>query len=251
MSDQNQQTNKPKTVIVTGASSGIGYGVAEAFLKRGDNVVLNSRNEAKLKAAAKRLGESGRTLLVPGDITLPVIGRRIVEVAIEEFGRVDVLFNNAGVFAAKPFADYSEDELDDYLSYLKGTYLISQAAAGQMKKQGAGSIINITTVLVERGVTAIPSSAPIAAKGGIQALTTNLAIELAADNIRVNAVAPGIIKTPIHGRTQEQFEELNGMQPLGRVGEVNDIVDAVLYLAEATFVTGVILPVDGGVSAGG
>ncbi len=251
MRNSNKQSNITNTVIVTGASSGIGYGVAEGFLNRGDNVVLNSRSESNLEAAADKLGERDRIALVPGDIGDPAIGRRIVEIAIEKFGRVDVLFNNAGTFAAKPISDYDEDELDHYLSYLKGTYVITQAAVQQMKKQGGGSIINITTVLTHRGVTAIPSSAPIAAKGGIQALTTNLAIELAPNNIRVNAVAPGIIKTPIHGRTEEQFEELNGMQPLGRVGEVKDIVGAALYLAEANFVTGVTIPVDGGVSAGG
>ena len=120
-----------------------------------------------------------------------------------------------------------------------------------MREQGGGAIINITTVLAIRGVSAIPSSAPVAAKGGINALTQNLAIELAPHNIRVNSVAPGIIKTPLHGKSDDQWAELSGMQPLGRVGEVKDIVDAVIYLADARFVTGVVLPVDGGVAAGG
>ena len=152
----------------------------------------------------------------------------------------------------KPFTDYTEADLDSFLStHLKGTYLASQATATQMRKQGGGAIINITTVLALRGVTAVPASAPIAAKGGMNALTRSLAIELAPDNIRVNAIAPGIIKTPIHGLKDEEFEALNGMQPLGRVGEVKDIVDAVLYLADANFITGVVLPVDGGVAAGG
>ena len=126
-----------------------------------------------------------------------------------------------------------------------------RCVAKQMRKQGGGAIINITTVLALRGVKEIPSSAVSAAKGGMNAITRSLAIELAPDNIRVNTVAPGIIKTPIHGRTDEQFEELNGMQPLGHVGEVKDIVDAVLYLGDAEFVTGVVLPVDGGIHAGG
>ena len=244
-------TNKP-TVLVTGASSGLGFGIAEAFVNRGANVVLNARNEGKLHDAAKRLGAPDRTAVVVGDVGHKETGQKMVDLAVGSFGRVDVLVNNGGHFYPKAFTDYTEEDLDGFLTvHLKGTYFASQAAARQMRKQGGGSIINITTVLASRGVTAIPSSAPIAAKGGMNAITKSLAIELAPDNIRVNAVAPGIIKTPIHGRTEEQFEELNGMQPLGHVGEVKDIVDAVQYLADAQFVTGVVLPVDGGVHAGG
>ena len=154
-----------------------------------------------------------------------------MDAAVKRFRRVDVLVNNAGHFYAKPYTDYTEEDLDGFLlSHLKGTYFSSQAAAKQMRQQEGGSIISITTVLALRGVQAIPSSAPVSAKGAMNALTRSLAIELAPDNIRVNAIAPGIIKTPIHGRTDEQFEELSGMQPLGRVGEVKDVVDAVLYL---------------------
>lgn len=240
-----------ETVLVTGASSGIGLGIAEAFLDGGANVVLNARNERRLCAAAEKLGRSDRIALVAGDVGEAATGRLMVERAVERFGGVDVLVNNAGMFASKPFDEYGEEELDGFLGNLKGAYFASQAAAKQMRRQGGGAIVNITTILALRGVRAIPSSAPIAAKGGIQALTANLAIELAADHIRVNAVAPGIIKTPIHGRTEAQFEELKGMQPLGRVGEVKDVVDAVVYLAGARFVTGVILAVDGGVAAGG
>ncbi len=243
---------KNKTVVVTGASSGIGLGVAEAYANQGANVILNARDEGKLHEAAKGIGPSERVAVVAGDVALKETGDRMVGVAAERFGRVDVLVNNGGHFYPKAFTDYTEEDLDRFLAvHLKGTYFASQAAARQMRKQGGGSIINITTVLASRGVTAIPSSAPIAAKGGMNAITKSLAIELAPDNIRVNAVAPGIIKTPIHGRTEEQFEELNGMQPLGHVGQVKDIVDAVQYLADATFVTGVVLPVDGGVHAGG
>ncbi|MEE9213080.1 MAG: SDR family oxidoreductase [Phycisphaeraceae bacterium] len=240
-----------QTVLITGASSGIGLGVAQAFIDQGANVVLNARNEAKLTGAAEKIGYADRVAVVPGDIGRIATGQKMVDVAVERFGRVDVLVNNAGHFFPKPFADYTEQDLDGFLTtHLKGMYFASQAAAKQMRKQGGGAIINITTVLAIRGTAAIPSTAPVAAKGGMNAITTNLAIELAPDNIRVNAVAPGIIKTPIHGRTDEQFDELNGMQPLGRVGEVKDIVDAVQYLADANFVTGVILPVDGGVAAG-
>ena len=241
-----------KTVVITGASSGLGFGVAEAYVGQGANVVLNGRDEAKLAEAAEKLGDPQRLAVVAGDVALAETQSKVVERAIERFGRIDVLVNNAGHFYPKPFTEYTEEDLDGFLAtHLKGTYLTSQAAVPHMREQGGGAIVNITTVLALRGVKAVPSSAPIAAKGGMNAITRSLAIELAPDNIRVNAVAPGIIKTPIHGRTDEQFEELNGMQPLGHVGEVKDIVDAVLYLADASFVTGVVLPVDGGVHAGG
>ena len=241
-----------KTAVITGASSGLGFGVAEAYVQQGVNVVLNGRNEAKLAEAAEKLGNPERLAVIPGDVGLAETQRKVVGKAIERFGRIDVLVNNAGHFFPKPFTDYTEEDLDSFFAtHLKGTYLTSQAAVPHMREQGGGAIVNITTVLALRGMKAIPSSAPIAAKGGMNAITRSLAIELAPNNIRVNAVAPGIIKTPIHGRTDEQFEELNGMQPLGRVGEVKDIVDAVLFLADATFVTGVILPVDGGIHAGG
>ncbi len=245
-------TKRTKTVLITGASSGIGLGVAKAYLELGANVVLNARNEQKLAKAAEAIGHPDRVAVVAGDIGDASVGRRMVETAVERFGGVDVLVNNAGHFYAKAFGEYTEEDLDGFLSaHLKGMFFTSQTAAGEMRRNGGGAIVNISTVLAQRAVGAIPSSAPIAAKGGMNAITRSLAIELAPANIRVNTVAPGIIKTPIHGRSDEQFEELNGMQPLGRVGEVEDVVDAVLYLAEANFTTGVVLPVDGGVSAGG
>ena len=244
--------NQPKTILITGASSGIGLGVAKAYVERGDNVVLNGRNESKLNEAADQLGHPEQVALVAGDIGNNGVGQKMVDVAVERFGRVDVLLNNAGHFYPKPFDQYTDEDLDGFLNvHLKGSYRASQAVARQISNQGdGGAIINITTVLADRASSLIPSSAPVAAKGALNAITRSLAVELAPKNIRVNAVAPGIIKTPIHGRTEDQFEELNGMQPLGRVGEVKDIVDAVLYLGDAEFVTGVILPVDGGVTAG-
>ena len=245
-------TNSPRTVIVTGAGSGIGFAVAKAFLDRGDNVVLNGRTESKLRDAAENLGHADQIAIAPGDITQAETGQQLVDIAVERFGRVDVLFNNAGIFEAKPFTDYSADELDGYLGYLRGSFLISQAVVRRMRQHGGGVIINNTTILALNGIKALPSSAPIAAKGGLNAITTSLAIELASDNIRVNAVAPGIVPTPLYGDlSDEQRTALHAMQPLGRYGEVSDIADAVLYLADASWVTGVILPVDGGVAAGG
>lgn len=244
-------TNVKKTALISGGSSGIGLGVAKEFLEKGWNVVLNARNESKLVEVANELGAPERIALVVGDIGLRETGQSMVDLAVDRFGRVDALINNAGHFYPKPFTDVTEDDLDGFLNaHLKGSYLTSQAATKQMRLNGGGSIINITTVLAIRGLGGLPASAAVAAKGAMNALTSNLAIELAPDNIRVNTVAPGIIKTPIHGRTDEQFEELNGLQPLGRVGTVKDIVDAVLYLAESDFTTGVILPVDGGIVAG-
>ena len=240
-----------QTVIITGASSGIGLGVARAYVARGANVVLNARNEENLAIAAKELGHEESLSVVPGDIGSRATGQALVEAAVERFGRLDVLVNNAGHFFAKPFIEYTEEDLDGFLqTHLKGMYFTTQAAVEPMRRQGGGAIGNITTVLASRAASAIPATGPVAAKGGMNAITRSLAVELGPQNIRVNTVAPGIIKTPIHGLAEREFDPLNAMQPLGRVGEVQDIVEAVLYLAGANFVTGVVLPVDGGAAAG-
>ncbi len=246
-------STKAKTVAITGAGSGIGFAVADAFVQQGANVVLNGRNEDKLANAAAQLGQPGQLAIVAGDVTQPATADRIVETAVDRFSRVDVLINNAGTFHTRPFTEYTVEELDTFLGYLRGTYVLSQAVVRQMRQQGdGGAIVNIGTILASNGVNGVPSSAPIAAKGGIMALTKNLSVELASENIRINAVAPGIVPTPLYGDlSDEQLESLHGMQPLGRYGTPKDIADAVLYLANATWVTGVILPVDGGVDAGG
>jgi NAD(P)-dependent dehydrogenase (short-subunit alcohol dehydrogenase family) len=241
------------TVVVTGAGSGIGYAIAEAFLGQGAGVVLNGRTEEKLVRAAAELNRPAQLAIVAGDVTEPATADRIVEAAVDRFGRVDVLVNNAGVFHTKPFTEYTVEELDTFLGYLRGTYVLSQAVVRQLQRQAdGGAIVNIGTILAANGVHGVPSSAPIAAKGGITALTKNLSVELAADNIRINAVAPGVVPTPLYGELDdEQRAALHGMQPLGRYGTPKDIADAVLYLAGAQWVTGVVLPVDGGVDAGG
>ncbi len=242
-----------KTVVITGAGSGIGFAVADAFVLQGANVVLNGRNEDKLTRAAAQLGQPSQVAIIAGDVTKTETLDRIVDAAVDRFGRVDVLVNNAGTFHTKPFTEYTVEELDSFLGYLRATYVLSQVAVRQMRRQGdGGAIVNIGTILASNGVNGVPSSAPIAAKGGITALTKNLSVELATDNIRINAVAPGIVPTSLYGDlSDEQLESLNGMQPLGRYGTPKDIADAVLYLANANWVTGVILPVDGGVDAGG
>ena len=242
-----------QTVIVTGGATGIGYAVAEQFVECGANVLLNSRTRAKLAAAAEKLGKPDRVAFIAADITQPANAQMIVDAALERFGRLDVLVNNAGIFYNQPFTDYTVEDLDAFLGYLRGTFVLTQSAVRAMRQQPeGGAIINVSTILAFNGVAGLPSSAPMAAKGGITALTRNLSIELAADNIRINAVAPGVVPTPLYGELNEaQLNALKNMQPLGRYGTPKDIADAVLYLANATWVTGVILPVDGGVDAGG
>lgn len=242
-----------RTAIITGASSGIGLTVAKTFVREGINVILNGRAEDKLVEAASQINQPDRVTTVVADITLPETADKITSGAVEHFGQIDILVNNAGTFRSKPFTAYSIEELDTFLSYLRGTFLLTQAIVGQMQKQGhGGSIVNIGTTFASSGVYELPSSAPITAKGGIMALTKNLSAELAPDNIRINAVAPGIVLTPILGKlSDEQVMTYNNMQPLGHCGKPQDIADAVLYLANSTWTTGAIIPVDGGVNASG
>ncbi len=236
------QTN---TVLITGASSGIGLDIARGFLEKGSNVVLNARNSERLAAAAHALGEENRTALVPGDIGNQETGKKMVDAAVAQFGGVDVLVNNAGIFGLKPFLESTEEDLDQYIHInLKGTYFVTQAAVRQMKKQTGGNIINIGTVQLMHSMAGIPASAALVTKATMHALTISLASELAADNIRVNAVAPGIVRTPIYG--DADVDAFGGIALVNRVGEVQEITEAVLHLATASFTTGVILPVDGG-----
>ena len=239
----NIETN---TVIVTGASSGIGLDVARGCLAAGANVVLNARNAERLAAAAEFLQDPQKIAIVPGDIGNPKTGVDLVNAAVERFGSVDTLVNNAGIFGLKPFLENSEKDLDSYINInLKGTYFVTQAVVRQMKnQQTGGSIVNIGTVLIAHPSASLPASAALITKGGVHALTTSLACELAADNIRVNAVAPGVIRTPIYG--DADVDVLGTSALLNRAGEVNEITDAVLHLANAHYTTGVIMAVDGG-----
>ena len=171
-------THTEQTVIVTGRATGLGYAIAEQCLQRGANVLLNGRTEAKLVEATERLGHPDHLAIVVGDITQPATADHIVNAAVEHFTRLDVLVNNAGIFHIKPFTDYTVEELDGFLGYQRGTFVFSQAAVRQMHRQGDGGVmINISTILALNGVAGLPSSAPIAAKGGITALPKNLAIE--------------------------------------------------------------------------
>ena len=235
------------TVLITGASSGIGLDVARGFIDAGANVVLNARNAERLEAAADALGHRDRIALVPGDIGNPETGVNLVNAAVQRFGSVDVLVNNAGIFGLKPFLENTEMDLDAYINInLKGTYFVTQAVVRQMNKQEpkGGSIINIGTVLIAHPSASLPASAALITKGGVHALTTSLASELAVDNIRVNAVAPGVIRTPIYG--DADIDVLGATALLNRAGEVDEITEAVVHLASANYTTGVIMPVDGG-----
>jgi NAD(P)-dependent dehydrogenase (short-subunit alcohol dehydrogenase family) len=250
-----------QTVIITGGATGLGYAIAEAFLhdsaattlRERANVILNGRTLTKLETAAQKLDRPDRIHLVAGDITDPTFAPKLVDEAVSRFGRVNVLINNAGIFAVKPFTEYSIGELDQYLNYVRGTFALTQETVKQMREQGdGGAIINIGTILTFHASQSIPASAPIMAKAAITAMAKNLAFELAEDRIRINTIAPGIVPTPLHGElTPETLDSLDRQHPLGRVGTPKDIADAVLYLANASWVTGTILPVDGGIAAGG
>ncbi len=241
------------TVLITGASIGLGYKIAQAFLEKGSNVVLNSSNEKKLREAAEKLDNASKVAFVTGDIGRKETSQKMVTLAIKRFGSVNVLVNNAGMFSPKPFLEVDEDELDKFLNInLKGTYFASQAVIAQMLKQGrGGTIINIGTVLVDHAIGGFPVTAAMTSKGAIHTLTKQLAAEFGKNNIRVNTIAPGIIRTSIHTRNGiEDVDSLAGLHLLNRVGEPEDIANAALYLATANFVTGQILGVDGGHGAG-
>jgi NAD(P)-dependent dehydrogenase (short-subunit alcohol dehydrogenase family) len=230
-----------KVAIITGASQGIGADLVKAYRDRNYRVVANSRS---IKPSS-----DPDVLAVPGDIADPKTAERIVSQAIEHFGRIDALVNNAGIFIAKPFTDYTDE---DYLSVLAvnlGSFFqVTRRVAAEMLKQGSGHIVQITTSLVDHANSNVPSVLASLTKGGLNAATKSLAIEYASKGIRVNAVAPGVIKTPMH--TPETHEFLANLHPVKRMGETKDIVDAVLFLESAPFVTGEILHVDGGQSAG-
>ena len=234
-----------KTVIVTGASQGIGAAVVQAFLERGYNVVASSRNISKAGFAS-----SPNLALVDGDIGQAATAEKMAQAAITKFGTIDHVVNNAGIFSAKPFTDYTIDEFRTFVNInLEGFIFITQLAVKQMLLQGTGGSVTVTTTsLVVNPIAGVPASIPMITKGGLETLTLSLASEYAKNHIRFNAVAPGIVDTPMHKNDPMDF--LKTLSPMGTVAESKDIADAVVYLAEAGQVTGEVLHVDGGAHVG-
>jgi len=228
----------------------MGLGVARFYAARGARLVMGGRDEAKLARALDAL-PSGEAVAVAGNLAEPATARRLVDEACSRFGRIDLLVNNAGMFAAKPFVGYTLEEMNRLIEgNLRGTMLLSQAVVSQFRVQGSGgAIVSVTSAISLAPLAAIPAVVPNSTKGALNSFTRSLALELAAEGIRVNAVAPGLIKTPLLGPNGEDGT-LAHLQPMGHLGEVSDVVEAIHYLASAPFVTGVVLPVDGGSSLG-
>ena len=238
--------NTSKTVIVTGGSQGIGSGAVQAFLDRDYNVVATSRNVTK----SKDLPSSPKLALVDGDIGEATTAARVAETAISTFGSIDALINNAGIFFTKPFTDYTPEDFKRLVSTnIDGVIYMTQLAIKQMLAQkSGGSIVSITASLADNPIAGVNASIPMITKGGINAITRSLAIEYAKDGIRVNAVAPGVVDTPMHRNNPKDF--LRKLCPMGSISTVQEIVDAVIYLTEAPHVTGEVLHVDGGAHIG-
>jgi NAD(P)-dependent dehydrogenase (short-subunit alcohol dehydrogenase family) len=234
-------SNSQRVAIITGASQGIGASLVTAYRKLGYAVVANSRTIEE--------SDDPMVLTVPGDIARPGVGQRIVDAALARFGRVDTVVNNAGIFIAKPFAEYTDEDYDAVTGVnMRGFFEVSRAAVAAMLENGGGHVVNISTSLVDHANSGVPSALASLTKGGLNAVTKALAIEYAGRGIRSNAVALGVIRTPMHDPSS--YDALAKLHPVGRLGEIDDVVDAVLYLENAAFVTGEILHVDGGQSAG-
>lgn len=230
-----------KVAVITGASQGIGAALVKAYRDRNYRVVATSRSTVQ--------GGDPDVVAVAGDVGDPATAKRVVAEALSRFGRIDTLVNNAGVFIAKPFTDYTEEDFTGKVATnLGGFFHFTQAVVAEMLKQGSGHIVSITTSLTDNAIAGVPTALANLTKGGINSATKELAIEYAQQGIRVNAVSPGVIKTPMHA--PESLDFLAGLHPVKRLGEMRDIVDAILYLESAGFVTGEILHVDGGQSAG-
>jgi NAD(P)-dependent dehydrogenase (short-subunit alcohol dehydrogenase family) len=233
--------NLGKVAIITGASHGIGAGLVAGYLRAGYAVVGTARTMPSTS--------SPDLLSVEGDITDPETPRRIVELTLERYGRIDTLINDAGIYIGKPFTEYTLDEYTAMTAVnLKGFFLITQSVIGPMVTQGGGHIVNVSTSLVDQADSTRPSALAVLTKGGLAAVTRSLAMEYASRGVRANAVSLGVIKTPEQDPTS--YDSLAALHPLGRVGEVDDVVEGILYLERATFVTGETLHIDGGQSAG-
>ncbi|GAA0331550.1 SDR family oxidoreductase [Morganella psychrotolerans] len=230
-----------KVAIVTGASQGIGKSIVTAYLNKGYSVVATSRSIEP--------HDSDNLIAIPGDISSAETVDRVIDATLKKFRRIDTLVNNAGVFLTKPFTEFNSDDWNKNISTnLGGFFYITQRAIDQMKQQHGGHVIQITTSLVDQPIKGVPSVLASLTKGGLNAATRSLAIEYADAGIRVNAVSPGIIRTPMH--QQETHDFFNALHPIGRMGEIEDIVNAIIFLEDSPYITGEILHVDGGQSAG-
>ena len=236
----------PKTVLITGASQGIGAGLVRTFLGRGYNVVANSRQILQ----SGSFEPSPQLALVEGDIADPATAQRIAATAVERFGSIDALVNNAGIFVVKPFTYYTAEDFRKLVATnLEGFLYLSQQAVKRMLEQGSGgSIVSISSSLVDNPIAGMTASVPMITKGGLDSVSRSLAMEYARQNIRVNVVAPGVVDTPLHKDNPKEF--LRTLSPMGSISEVQEIVDAVVFLTEAPHVTGEVLHVDGGAHLG-
>src|SRR6516164_4520023 len=239
-------SSQRQTAIVTGASQGIGAGIVKAFVEGGFNVVANSRKMTQ----STEVAASDRVALVDGDIGAPATAARVVETALTRFQSIDALVNNAGIFFTKPFTDYTAEDFRSLVATnLEGFLYVTQLAIKQMLAQKTGgSIVTITAALARNPIRGVTAAVPMITKGGLETVTQHLAMEYAKDGIRVNAVAPGVVYTPMHRNTPKDLMER--LSPMGRHSTVKDITDAVLYLTDAATVTGHILYVDGGAHFG-
>jgi NAD(P)-dependent dehydrogenase (short-subunit alcohol dehydrogenase family) len=238
--------NPPKTVIVTGASQGIGAGIVRAFLARGYNVVGTARNATK----SKELSASDQLALVDGDIGQFETAQKVAELAIKKFRSIDAVVANAGIFLVKPFTEYTADDFRALVSTnLAGFIYITQLAVKQMQAQKTGgSVVSITASLVDNPIADLPASLPMITKGGLNAVVRSLALEYAKEQIRFNAVAPGTVDTPLHAGNSK--EALKSLSPMASIATADDIASAVVYLTEARHITGEVLHVDGGAHLG-
>ena len=235
-----------KTIVITGASQGIGAGLVNTFAGRGYNVVATSRSVSR----SSEIPASDKVVRVDGEIADPATARKVVETALSRFGRIDALVNNAGIFFAKPFVDYT---LDDYrklaATNVEGFLHLTQLVVRQMVAQKSdGSIVSITTPLISHPIAGMPVSVAMITKGGIEAASKNIAMEYARDDIRVNTVAPGVVDTPLHKDNPKDF--LKTLSPMNSISSAQEIVDAVVFLTEAPHITGEVLHVDGGAHLG-
>ena len=241
----NASAKEHRAAIVTGASSGIGLGITQALLEQGYQVVANSRTISK----SKELKPSAELVLVDGDISRKETAVQVAEAAMKHFGRIDLLVNSAGIYVAKPFTEYTPEDFETMIgTNVAGYFFITQQVVTQMRKQKSGHIVSISTVLADQPLAGAPISLPVLTKSTIPAFSRALAMELVADGIRLNTISPGVVDTPMHAN--DNHEPLKKLSPAGRLVQVSEIVDALLYLESASMVNGENIRIDGGAHAG-